>query len=85
MNKEQVRGQKELLAQYKTIKKLTREKQALINSLLRERKETQEGTRKGLIEKICEIRDLKEEEKGKSLDYWKGYTKAITRILKIFK
>jgi len=31
-----------------------------------------------LLEKMTELRDLRKEEKGKSLDYWEGYTKART-------
>jgi len=39
-----------------------------------------------LLEKMTELRDLRKEEKGKSLDYWEGYTKArnedINQLLK---
>ena len=40
---------------------------------------------KEVINKIVELRDLRENEKGKSLDYWEGYTTAITNLLKELK
>ena len=38
-----------------------------------------------LISKILPTRDLKPTEKGKSLDYWEGYTKAKTEDYLIIK
>lgn len=35
-----------------------------------------------LLKKMTELRDLKKEEKGKSLDYWEGYTKARNEDIK---
>jgi len=31
------------------------------------------------------VRDLKQEEKFKSLDYWEGYTKAVSKLAEIIK
>ena len=44
-----------------------------------------ESYRQEIIEKIVEIRDLTKSEQGKTLDFWEGYTKAVTKIYKIIK
>ena len=38
--------------------------------------EKEKQIKQEIIEKISPIRDLTQKEKGKSLDYWEGYTKA---------
>jgi len=40
---------------------------------------------KRIIGKMIEARDLTPKEKSKSLDYWEGYTAAITKLLTIIK
>ena len=38
--------------------------------------------RKKVLAEITEIKDLKQSEKGKSLDYWEGYTSAVVKMVK---
>jgi len=38
-----------------------------------------------LFKKITEIRNLTPEEKGKSLDYWEGYTRALVETINLLK
>ena len=44
--------------------------------------EARADERKKLLKEITEIRDLKQSEKGKSLDYWEGYTSAVVKMVK---
>ena len=34
---------------------------------------------------LFQIRELNEDETGKSLDYWEGYTKAVARLVHYLK
>ena len=48
-------------------------------------KKQKEDNKEKIIEEFCQIRELKPEEKGKSLDYWEGYTQAVNKIISYLK
>jgi len=48
-------------------------------------KKQKEDIKEKIIEEFCQIRELKPEEKGKSLDYWEGYTQAVNKIISYLK
>ena len=50
------------------------------------KKETTVSLRKELLKKeLLESRDLTPKEKAKSMDYWEGYTAAMTRAFKLLR
>jgi len=48
-------------------------------------KKQKKNIKEKIIEELCQIRELKPEEKGKSLDYWEGYTQAVSKIISYLK
>jgi len=48
-------------------------------------KKQKKDIKEKIIEELWQVRDLKPEEKGKSLDYWEGYTQAVSKIINSLK
>ncbi len=47
------------------------------------REQTYKQGQKDLVAKMVEVRDLSPKEKGKTTDFWEGYTYAITKLNKL--